>query len=336
MSFKPKDFPPTGEDVVRHINCPMDDAMNEMPLREPIEITGPGAGPPSSEREGAAPALQCVWMWAGIVDYKLCDRDYECEQCPFDRALRERTMETVSAKRSPQSHGERTVLHGLFAREGFLMVEALFYHPTHLWARIERRGDVRVGLDDFGQRLLGRIYQVSFPEAGARVIAGHPLGTLAHQAGEIVLSAPLTGVILQLNERLKRYPSLINHDPYGDGWLLLLRPERLRESLRHLLYGEQARSWYEREVLKLHRAVRAALRALGTPSEIPVAGCTLQDGGVPLEGERTAHETLTLAAIGSLMECLGPARWEQVIARFLQPRVKRTVSAPRGRSPKGR
>jgi len=310
--------------------------MNEALSREPIEVTGPGAGPRSIEREGAAPTLRCVWMLAGIVGYKLCDRDYECDRCPFDRALRERTREIAGEEGSSRSHGERTAPHHLFARWGFHMAEALFYHPTHLWARIERRGDVRIGLDDFGQRLLGRIYQVSFPEVGARVIAGHPLGKLAHQAGEIVLSAPLTGIILQLNERLTRYPSLINHDPYGEGWLLLLRPERLRESLKHLLYGEQARSWYEREILKLHRAVRAAMRTLGTPPEVPAAGRTLQDGGVPLEGERTAHEMLPLAAMGSLMEFLGPARWEQVIARFLQPRIGRAVSAPRRRSSKGR
>ncbi|GBC80965.1 Glycine cleavage system H protein [bacterium HR10] len=310
--------------------------MDEVLSRGPTEATGPGAHPLSIEREGAAPVLQCVWMLAGIVDYKLCDRDYECDHCPFDRALRERTREIAGEEGSSRSHGERTASHRLFSRGGFHMAEALFYHPTHVWARIERRGDVRIGLDDFGQKLLGRIYQVSFPEVGARVIAGRPLGKLAHQAGEIILSAPLTGVILQLNERLTRYPSLINHDPYGDGWLLLLRPERLRESLKHLLYGEQARSWYEREVSKLHRAVRAALRALGTPPEVSAAGRTLQDGGVPLEGECTAQEMLTRAAMESLMEVLGPARWEQVIARFLQPRIGRTVSAPRRRSPERR
>ncbi|MCS6815782.1 MAG: glycine cleavage system protein H [Blastocatellia bacterium] len=315
------------------------------------------ASPVVFEGEYDSALLKCVWMLAGIVDYKLCDRDYECEQCPFDRAFREQTAGAVAERIARRVPAERIVYdrvedHGLagcplckeqrdplheqsagrdltFVREGFHMKEALFYHPAHLWARIERRGNVRIGLDDFGQKLLGRIYQVKLSEVGARVIAGHPCGTLVHQAGEIAVPAPMTGVVRQLNEKLKRYPSLINHDPYGEGWMLILQPERLQEGLRHLLYGEQAFAWYEQEVARLHQEIHAALCTMGTPPEA-LAGRTLQDGGVPVSPSE--RDLLAPPAREALIEQLGPTGWAQVIARFLHPQAGRSKSAPERKS----
>ncbi len=305
--------------------------------------------PVVSEGERASSPLKCVWMLAGVVDYKLCDRDYECERCPFDRALREWTVTGEREARRPlveRAKEERVEDHELagcpfcgepeghsqaqppareriLIRRGFRMVEALFYHPAHLWARVERQGQVRIGLDDFGQWLLGRIYRVEFPDVGARVIAGDPCGELAYHAGEIALPAPVTGVIHQLNEKLARYPSLVNHDPYGEGWMMILQPERLQEDLQRLLYGEQALAWCTQEITRLHREIHAALCALGTPPEA-LAGRTLQDGGVPVSSRKpTASATRE-----SLIERLGPTWWAQVIAQFLQPQAGRSKSAP--------
>jgi glycine cleavage system H lipoate-binding protein len=285
-------------------------------------------------------------MLAGVVDYKLCDRNYECDRCPFDHALREQAeIGQHGAQRWPaESESEECPAECPFCAErprraqdassaheralircGFRIAEALFYHPAHLWARVERQGQVRVGLDDFGQWLLGRIYHVAFPDVGARVIAGHPCGEVAYQAGEVALPAPVTGVILQLNEKLTRYPSLINHDPYGEGWMLILQPERLQEDLQHLLYGEQALAWYEQEIARLHREIHSALCSLGTSPEA-LAGRTLQDGGVPVS--LSQRGLMAPAARESLIERLGPAWWAQVIAQFVHWHAGRFRKAP--------
>ncbi len=305
-----------------------------------------------SEGERASSPLKCVWMLAGVVDYKLCDRDYECEQCPFDRALREWAAIGEREARRPlaeQAKEDRTKDHGLVgcplcrelegcsqepisARErvrvkrGFRIAEALFYHPAHLWVRVEWRGQVRIGLDDFGQWLLGRIYHVRFPDVGARVIAGHPCGELAYHAGEIALPAPVTGMIHQLNEKLMRYPSLVNHDPYGEGWMMIFQPEHLHEDLQQLLYGEQALAWYAREIARLHQEIHIALCAMGTSPEA-LAGRTLQDGGVPVSPSSEC-ELMASTTRKSLTERLNPTWWAEVIAQFLQPQAGRSRSAP--------
>lgn len=304
-----------------------------------------------SEGERAPSPLKCVWMLAGVVDYKLCDRDYECEQCPFDRALREGTTGEREARRSltEQAKEDRAEEHELvgcplcegpegrsqeqaptrehaLVERGFRIAEALFYHPAHLWARVERRGQVRVGLDDFGQWLLGRIYHVGLPDVGARVIAGDPCGELAYHAGEIALLAPVTGVIHQLNEKLTRYPSLVNHDPYGEGWMMILQPECLQEDLQQLLYGEQALAWYAQEIARLHREIHIALCAMGTSPEA-LAGRTLQDGGVPVSSSSGCGLTAS-AMRESLIERLGPTWWTEMIVQFLHPQAGRFKSAP--------
>lgn len=311
--------------------------------------------------EASAP-LKCVWMLAGVVDYKLCDHNYECEQCAFDRAIRERAVQQATSVREIRTrsgeimcvrppdqkslteriptcplcreypaghepHSDQSTTWGLFH-----IARNLFYHPAHIWARIERRGLVRIGVDDFGQKLLGRIYWVRLPEVGARVLEGDPCGVLIHQAGEIALSAPVTGVVHQLNERLRQQPSLINHDPYGEGWVLLLRPERLQQDVRHLFYGEHAFRWYQREIERLHQEIHAAARSGETP---PAMGRTLPDGGTPCAGSQDSLAWGKNSPTGLLEELLGPSGWASVIAQFLTPPARRHhvfPSAPEGKT----
>lgn len=231
--------------------------------------------------------LKCLWMLAGVVDYKLCDRQYECEECPFDRALRESfpsLMHRASAAvavhlpdQQPMVTIKNQVVE-LMEVQGYELAGTLFYHPGHIWARIEDGGRVRIGLDDFGQKLVSRIYSVTLPAPGTRVIGGSAAWAIAHRAGETRLAAPVTGVIQQLNEKLTLLPSLINHDPYGQGWAMVIQPERLVENLERLYYGQQAQAWYDQEIEKLYQGLKILME-----SARPDIGVTLQDGGLQVE-----------------------------------------------------
>src|SRR5512138_1096596 len=92
--------------------------------------------------------IPCVWMQAGVVDYKLCDRDYDCDHCPFDEALHTRSNQQTFSRTRDNAES--------ISVQGCKVEPNLFYHPEHTWARIEEGGMVRAGLDDFGQRILGR------------------------------------------------------------------------------------------------------------------------------------------------------------------------------------
>jgi glycine cleavage system H lipoate-binding protein len=245
------------------------------------------------EDAAASDPLKCVWMLAGVVNYKLCDQQYDCEHCAFDRAMRQSVpsqVERVSPapelraeSKEQRAESKEQVLYALRSPlsaqvQGYELAGSLFYHPNHIWARIEDGGRVRMGLDDFGQRLVGRIYSVHLPEPGMKVACGAGCWWVAHRAGETTLATPLTGIVHQINEQLMLRPSLINHDPYGEGWVMVLQPEHLMKSLEHLYYGQQAERWYGQEIEKLHQELRILVQ-----TSRPDLGVTLQDGGSQIE-----------------------------------------------------
>jgi glycine cleavage system H protein len=102
--------------------------------------------------------------------------------------------------------------------------DELGYTEDHEWAG-EAGELVRVGITYFAQDALGAVVFVTTPEVGASVVAGEPMGELESTKSVADLVAPITGVVEAINERLEAEPELINDDPYGDGWIVLVRPE---------------------------------------------------------------------------------------------------------------
>jgi glycine cleavage system H lipoate-binding protein len=191
--------------------------------------------------------IPCVWMQAGVVDYKLCERDYDCDHCPFDEALHTRSSQQALHEMRAQS--EPTIVQGCRVEPD------LFYHPAHTWARIEEGGMVRAGLDDFGQRILGRAYSVSLPAFRTTVAAGSECLHLAHQSGVSCLVAPITGNVKEVNSKLLQRPALMNRDAYGEGWLMLIEPDDLKLDLKRLIYGERVRAWVQHEIERLQSLI---------------------------------------------------------------------------------
>jgi glycine cleavage system H protein len=100
----------------------------------------------------------------------------------------------------------------------------LHYTREHEWVRTE--GDtVRVGVTDFAQEALGDIVFVTLPDVGAQVGAGQPCGEVESTKSVSDVYAPVSGTVVARNESLDAAPELINSDPYGDGWMLDIRPD---------------------------------------------------------------------------------------------------------------
>ena len=265
--------------------------------------------------------LVCVWMQAGVVAYKLCDRELDCDHCPFDSALRDGAH---SQMQSPDANTTAPVTYlpaPAKARDanassvcGYGVAGALFYHPGHVWARIEDEGRVRVGLDDFGQHLAGRIYSVWLPAEGTSISRGEACWRITHRAGESCLTSPVTGVLVQVNAKLAEQPSLINRNPYGEGWAMVIQPTRLEQCLRSLLYGDVAKRLFEQDALALHQRLDRLLI-----SDAASVGVTMQDGGVRAE---------------NFMSVLAADQIRQLIDSFLS--VPATLSAEAAGSSKGR
>lgn len=99
----------------------------------------------------------------------------------------------------------------------------LRYTAEHEWLRTE--GDaIRVGITDYAQDALGDIVFVSLPEVGAALTAGQAFGEVESTKSVSDVYAPVAGTVTARNEALEGTPELVNSDPYGEGWLIVLSP----------------------------------------------------------------------------------------------------------------
>lgn len=186
------------------------------------------------------PLLKCVWMTAGVLNYRLCDRGYDCDHCLIDLAMRDKPAQTMEGA-SREAHGTRSV-------EGFHVSRTSFYHPSHLWARVESGATVRIGIDDFARRLLGRVTEIAWPLAGAHLRLEEKVFEFRGDAGTVALPCPVDGTVLTRNEELLRNPGSLSHGPQRGVWIARLRPNRLQEDLSGLLFGRKVGSWLRGEL----------------------------------------------------------------------------------------
>ena len=101
--------------------------------------------------------------------------------------------------------------------------EDLRYSSDHEWVRNE--GDLlRVGITDFAQDNLGDVVFVQLPEVGAALSAGSSFGEIESTKSVSDLYAPVDGEVVEVNGELENRPELVNSDPYGDGWICVVRP----------------------------------------------------------------------------------------------------------------
>ena len=101
--------------------------------------------------------------------------------------------------------------------------EDLRYTKEHEWTRVEG-GRVRIGITDFAQDALGDVVYVDLPEVGATVEADQPLGEVESTKSVSDVYSPISGTIVERNPLIDERPELVNEQPYGDGWLLVIEP----------------------------------------------------------------------------------------------------------------
>ena len=134
--------------------------------------------------------------------------------------------------------------------------EQLLYSPKHTWAQITPEGNIRVGVSDYAQRHLKGIAHVHLEPEGTEIKQMNPFGVVETWMFMFDLYAPVSGKIVKINEALKDDPHLINEDPYGEGWIVEIKPKNslmLEKELSDLLSARQ----YNRWVSKLEGRLRS-------------------------------------------------------------------------------
>lgn len=187
----------------------------------------------------------------------------------------------------------RAVVHNALRSgdEWFPLPADRLFHRGHAWARPDSDGLVTVGLDDFAAHLVGPMARVSLPAVGTSVGQGEPgwrlVGT---DEGAVEMLSPVDGTVAAINTEAADNPQAVQDEPYEKGWLLKIRPSRLRANRTNLLTGASARLWMRQAVAGLQAQMAPALGELA------------QDGGSPLPG---------------MARALAPQDWTRVARVFL-------------------
>ena len=172
---------------------------------------------------------------------------------------------------------------------GFKVPENLRYHPGHTWALSESPSLVRVGLDDFASKLMGKVDRVTLPQRGQWIRQGQKIATFFRNGASVDVVSPIEGSISDVNDGAVRNPKLAQSDCYGEGWLVSVQSPDAKTNFRNLLSGVVARFWTQESASRLQ-------------SRMPVfAGALAQDGGV---------------AVNNLADQIPDAEWATISKEF--------------------
>ena len=202
-----------------------------------------------------------------------------CHQCSFDELLEEQ-FDFFLAPEGPK-------VQEVF---GITVPTSNFLHRGHTWVALETAGRVRIGLDDFSQKVFGPAANLKLPDPGEEIRADEVALTLSRQGKPAAVLAPLNGVIEAVNPRVRQTPRLLHDDPYGEGWLFVVTPTNLKSDLEKMLFGQCNVAWMEHE----------SHRLLGMLESM--AGVTMPSGGMIIDDVFGAYPQLG---------------WERLVREFL-------------------
>jgi len=206
-------------------------------------------------RRGAMDRV-CRHTLTGRIDHRVCAYDYQCEDCDFDQYFEE--VYQQKAKQSPVN---------VQKIKGFDVPEAYYFHNGHTWARIESGGNIRIGLDDFSLKLLGKADALDLPLMGKELSQGKVGWGLKRKENTADLMSPVDGVIMEVNAKVRQNPEIANDEPYGDGWLFTVRNPNLEKTIEQLMNDTACMTWMNDEVTRLEGMIES------------VAGPLAADGG---------------------------------------------------------
>ena len=201
---------------------------------------------PSSKRP-------CIHHMKGRIDFKSCSHEYRCANCEFDQYFYDQY--TVHALVKPV---EVLNVHGFRIPQGY------YLHKGHAWVKIEEGSTVRIGLDDFALRLLGPLENVDAPLVGKQMKQNTSQIMLKRGEKSAGVLSPVSGVVTDVNPRLREEGSLANKNPYTDGWVLRLHSEGLRNELKDLYIGSESKEFMEKEISHLYDVIEETGGLLNT------------------------------------------------------------------------
>lgn len=241
---------------------------------------------PDSSYQVIPPAnFRCVWMLAGVLSYQLCDREFDCDNCPLDIAMRKHFGNVPVRPKT----GNQKMKTEREKRKSYL------YSHNHCWVYPKAHNYVRIGLEPEFARNLSSPKAVVFPRIGDTVERGAACLWIVLDGGTYPLTAPVKGTIHALNTRLANEPHELSLHPLSRGWLYELRVTQKDLNETPLMGSYEAETVFSND-----RRTFQSLLADAIKGASPTVGPTLQNGG------KTSADIITM---------LGPKRYFEFLRK---------------------
>ena len=198
----------------------------------------------------------CRHSLTNRIERRSCAYDYKCATCDFDQFF-----EDVWTPKSKSMPGEVQQV------KGFDVPMDFYFHDGHAWARIESGGYIRIGLDDFALKVLGKAEALDLPLMGKELDQGKVGWALHRKDNPADAHSPIDAVNVELTTQLRETPDMANREPYGDGWLFMVRTPDVKATMGKLMVDQSSLSWMNNEVTNLESMIE------------DVAGPLAADGG---------------------------------------------------------
>jgi len=251
--------------------------------------------------------LRCVWMDAGITEYKLCDQEFRCETCAFNMNVTQQNKEKAiplgQQENQLSTHGKAMTADSLFNNILKMRLDQLrtinipqdrTYFRGQYWIQQNETDTYKIGINHILANFFQPILSMVISKAPTNIHRHDPFCWIILPGGAITLRSPIEATITRFNPALQQKPDLLSTSPFNDGWIMEVKTKA--KGLNGHMSSNDPQRIAKRILHNVEQLFKQTFHHLQ-----PSVGTTLFDGGTNL---------------GTIENILGPALYREVVNRI--------------------
>lgn len=217
----------------------------------------------------------------------------EDELIDFVKKSHIKRQDKIQKQLKPKVHITHMPASDDFAKGEFSIPGGVFIAKNHTWVSMNQEGIAKVGIDDFAQKLIGKITSLELPNLGMNVKAGQPLFTIKQGNRSVTFTSPVTGKVSQINTLLKDNLEALDVTPYERNWVCALDAENLDNEIKEMKIGKSAVAFFQEDIEKFKTFFMELLKS-------------------EKKSDEYLEEGLFIGQLGKLSD----VNWNKIIAEF--------------------
>ncbi len=234
-------------------------------------------------------ASRCVWMDAGVTEFKLCDQEFHCETCSFDKNFIQQNTETIILHDQKETQ--------FFSKSDTMTSDDLFsiilkkrldqmrnanipndrnYNHGQFWIQQIKTGNYKIGVNHILTNLFNPILSIVTSKVPSVIHKHDPFCWIILPGGAITLRSPIEATITQFNPALQLKPDLLRTAPFNDGWIIKLKAKS--KVLADFTSSDDSKLLTNKALSNVEHIFKREFHHLQ-----PSVGSTLFDGGVSFD-----------------------------------------------------